>query len=47
MDNTELIHVEIVLKEMALVGAMESALGAVERKHVYLKMTLVMVCTNG
>ena len=43
VDIIELTHVELVLKEMVQVGVMENAHGVKQQKHVFLKMTLVMV----
>ena len=35
---------ELVLKEMVQVGVMENVPGVKRQKHVFLKMTLVLVC---
>ena len=43
VDNTELIRVEIVLKDLVQLGVMENARGARQQRHAYQNLTIVMV----
>ena len=46
MDITELINVELVLREWVQHGAMEIVHGVMQNRRVYPRTTLVMVRNN-